>query len=62
PVLVYGRSFDKWSLTAELTLPPGAPDAGFGRAVAVSGRTAVVAADGAAWVFDLPTGTRGSPP
>jgi hypothetical protein len=56
PVLVYSRSAGAWSLTAELTLPPGAPSSGFGRAVAVSGRTAVVAGDRAAWVFDLPTG------
>jgi hypothetical protein len=56
PVVVYRRSAGAWSLTAELTLPPGAPSSGFGRAVAVSGRTAVIAADRAAWVFDLPDG------
>jgi hypothetical protein len=56
PVVVYRRSAGAWSLTAKLTLPPGAPSSGFGRSVAVSGRTAVVAADRAAWVFELPDG------
>ena len=52
--VVYKRSVGAWSQTAELSLPAGAPSAGFGRAVAVSRGTALVASDHPTWIFELP--------
>jgi hypothetical protein len=54
PALVFTRRAGTWQQTATLAPPPAAPNQGFGRAVAISGQTAVVAADRDVWVFKLP--------
>lgn len=51
-VQVFSRQAGAWTAKAALELPPGVPARDFGRAVALSGDTAIVASDGPLWVFD----------